>query len=76
MKFESLKDDFESMTSRIDAAGITPGAIQKLNGILERLEGEAAAAPARYKMGMLEDVDDYRKQLRGYTAEAAGMGIT
>ena len=35
----------------------------------------AHSAPERYKMGMIEDVDDYRKQLKAYNAEAVGMGI-
>ena len=35
----------------------------------------AQSAPERYKMGMIEDVDDYRKQLKAYNAEAVGMGI-
>ena len=35
----------------------------------------AQSAPDRYKMGMIEDVDDYRKQLKAYNAEAVGMGI-
>ena len=26
-------------------------------------------------MGMVEDVDDYRQQLKGYKAQATGMGI-
>ena len=26
-------------------------------------------------MGMVEDVDDYRQQLKAYNAEAVGMGI-
>ena len=36
---------------------------------------EANAAPERYRAGMVEDVEDYKKQLRGYNAEAIGLGV-
>jgi len=75
LKFESLKDDFESVTTKIDRSGLSTGAIQRLNTILSSLESEAQAAPDRYRMGMVEDVDDYRQQLKGYKAQATGMGI-
>ena len=75
LKFESLKDDFESISSRLDHQPISAQALTRLNSILSNLEGEARGAPERYRAGMIEDVEDYRKQLRGYQAEAAGMGI-
>ena len=75
LKFESLKDDFESISSRLDHQPISAQALTRLNSILSNLEDEARGAPERYRAGMIEDVEDYRKQLRGYQAEAAGMGI-
>ena len=40
LKFESLKDDFEAVTTKIDQSGLSAGAIQRLNTILSSLESE------------------------------------
>ena len=74
-KFETLKNDFEDITDRLQNSSISEAALNRLNAILQSLESEAHAAPERYRTGMLEDVEDYKKQLRGFNAEAAGMGI-
>ena len=64
LKFESLKDDFESISSRLDHQPISAQALTRLNSILSNLEDEARGAPERYRAGMIEDVEDYRKQLK------------
>ena len=40
MKFESLKDDFESITTKISQSGLSAGAITRMNNILQSLESE------------------------------------
>ena len=75
MKFESLKNDFEEITEKLQTEPISAISLNRLNSILQSLESEANAAPQRYRAGMIEDVEDYKKQLRGYNAEANGMGI-
>jgi len=65
MKFESLKDDLDFLISQINqtsnsAKGKT---VTRLSAMLEGLEKEARAAPISYQNTMLEDVEEYKRQI-------------
>jgi len=65
MKFESLKDDLDFLISQINRTSnsATGKTVTRLSAMLEGLEKEARAAPISYQNTMLEDVEEYKRQI-------------
>jgi len=65
MKFESLKDDLDFLITQINRTSnsATGKTVTRLSAMLEGLEKEARAAPISYQNTMLEDVEEYKRQI-------------